>query len=907
MSAAIHRCTPHVTSHDPRGLAVKAVDYLRTPTDQNTVTLITRQVHDVAGRLVASRDHQRRDDASPPNLASVYSLSGQILELDSIDSGWRLNLPGPGGEILQRWDARQYHWCMTYDEQLRLLVMEESTGSDTERYTYANGLIDAAYNLRGQMRELHDTSGKLTFDSFSLLGSPLDQTRLFADARPHRSRQTIGPMGQVLIQIDAANHVQDLRYDVAGQLKQVFLQQNGTDQAQTVLHETRFNAAGRIIEQRDGNNVVRRWDYDPANDRLTKARAGLPGEPLFQDLEYSYDNVGNVLQIIDHTFKPKHFANQYIDGQRDFTYDSLYRLLSATGHDSLPTPDLPGRPQPSEPDQLRNYTQRYTYDPVGNLIMLVHEREVGGYTRKMRVAPASNRALRWQDDEPDPDFERFFDAHGNQRKLQHGADLLWNARDQLNQVTTLTHRNGLQDDRETYLYSQGERVSKQWEAHTPRTAHFHQVRYLPDLEIHTCDNGEELHVISLPGNVRCLHWHACLPVDIDNNQLRYNLTDHLGSSTIELDQLARLISQESYYPFGETAIWLPRSKSAVDYKTLRYSGKEMDASGLYYYGARYYAPWLQRWISADPAGHVDGLNLYGFVGNNPLRYIDDSGFEKSEAEKRKEIEALRKNIKAGYKIVDREDQLLAHLFYPEDRHAQITKSTVSTIVTGAVKTGAGLVGGIAGGVAGTFLLPGAGTTAFAVAGAFAAKEAASQGMKRLAKKTDMETSITPKAKNISWQKAREKNLAILSVDYASSKFTENNPLSSEGQKPLLKLVVKKAASKLIVFGAAELMELKLIADEAQDGEDGLSPMKLKGLDDALVKLEKDAEKDYQAVMGLYDAENIVIYKPAGLRSKEKHITAQSITQEWTDFRALIHKARGRIANYKVHKGQASIS
>ena len=58
----------------------------------------------------------------------------------------------------------------------------------------------------------------------------------------------------------------------------------------------------------------------------------------------------------------------------------------------------------------------------------------------------------------------------------------------------------------------------------------------------------------------------------------------------------------------------------------------MDVSGLYYYGARYYAPWLQRWISPDPAGDVDGLNLYGFVGNNPLRYFDNGGTTKTPSE-----------------------------------------------------------------------------------------------------------------------------------------------------------------------------------------------------------------------------------------------------------------------------------
>jgi RHS repeat-associated protein len=50
-----------------------------------------------------------------------------------------------------------------------------------------------------------------------------------------------------------------------------------------------------------------------------------------------------------------------------------------------------------------------------------------------------------------------------------------------------------------------------------------------------------------------------------------------------------------------------------------------DSSGLCYYGARDLAPWLTRGISPDSAGAVDGLNLYVYVGNNPLKYIDPTG------------------------------------------------------------------------------------------------------------------------------------------------------------------------------------------------------------------------------------------------------------------------------------------
>jgi RHS repeat-associated protein len=61
-----------------------------------------------------------------------------------------------------------------------------------------------------------------------------------------------------------------------------------------------------------------------------------------------------------------------------------------------------------------------------------------------------------------------------------------------------------------------------------------------------------------------------------------------------------------YYPYGGTAIIASKDKTQAQQKRYRYTGKERDDnSGLYYYGARYLAPWLARWISPDSQG-VDG-------------------------------------------------------------------------------------------------------------------------------------------------------------------------------------------------------------------------------------------------------------------------------------------------------------
>ncbi len=82
------------------------------------------------------------------------------------------------------------------------------------------------------------------------------------------------------------------------------------------------------------------------------------------------------------------------------------------------------------------------------------------------------------------------------------------------------------------------------------------------------------------------------------------------------------------FPFGENAF------GGYGKKRYRFTGKERDdGSGLYYFGARYYAPWLCRFTSVDPLkGESPGINPYHYSSNNPINRIDPTGMTDGPAQ-----------------------------------------------------------------------------------------------------------------------------------------------------------------------------------------------------------------------------------------------------------------------------------
>lgn len=644
--------TPTLSVKDSRGLVVRNVAYCRHPQNPAHEARITRNRFDPGGRLFASWDPRLWGAAPKPNLENTFDLQGQPLLVDSVDAGWQLTLLDQAGSACSFWDSRGSQRHTELDQLQRPVAitewMVEELPRVSDRFTYGEAGDElATHNQCGQLIRHDHPAGSRSVCEYGVDGLLLsEQTRFlrdlalpdwsseFAEARLEdevfETAQQYGPVGEMRSQTDAMNNVRSFAYDRTGQLCETRLKLAGpSEEPRLLVSEIRYDAFGRSISERAGNGVITTARFAAEDGRLLQLKScNTDGQPL-QDFHYEYDPVGNISSIEDRAQLTRHFNNQRIDPVNCYAYDSLYQLIEATGSEvSQPSygPALPTwQTTPLDPNQLRNYTQTFNYDAAGNLQTRHHS---GAETFEMFTSPDSNRSVADKESLTDG-----FDANGNLLDLLRGQRMSWDIRNQLSWVTLVSRDDG-PDDTECYCYdSPGHRLRKvrltQAASRTLRA----EVRYLPGLEIHRdTGSGEERHVVSVEAGrcqVRALHWVTKLPGNVPNDQLRFCLSNHLNSSTLELNEEGGLLSQEVYYAFGGTALWAGASETEGKYKTIRYSGKERDVTGLYCYGYRYYAPWLQRWVSPDPAGIIDGFNLFNFVLNNPLLLKDANGLSGS--------------------------------------------------------------------------------------------------------------------------------------------------------------------------------------------------------------------------------------------------------------------------------------
>ncbi len=498
---------------------------------------------------------------------------------------------------------------------------------------------------------------------------------------PHSTIVEYDALGRSIKQRLPDKLTREFEFHKGGNLSKILISsEDGQMLKKEIMEEASYNAKGmrgRIVL---GNDVEVKYTYDQETFRLTKLKSRKigSGARTYQDISYHYDPVGNLIHLNDiarsnNAPNPKVLTGINVSGHAEYTYDALYQLVEAYGrvHQALERRDYLDRSSSAgtpanwmkgtrhislnNAAAIERYTRKYTYDLNGNKVEVKHTANTNNWTKKIWTSATSNRSIVEKDlnDNIVSNPELRFDANGNCIFQAHLRSIEWNYRDNISRIIVIDRSaQGKPNDEERYVYgSDGIRLKKITQRVIDVANDIIEIQektYFGECEIKTIKRGNSTllkrrtsKISDGKNKLATIHfWET----DVSNRETdntnsyktHYQLGNHLGSASLELDDNANVISYEEYFPFGGTSFLAGRSLREIDIKEYRYTGKERDDfTGLYYFGYRYYAHWLGGWMNPDPLGPEDGLNLYAYVHNNPINLIDPNGLQSTGGRQRR--------------------------------------------------------------------------------------------------------------------------------------------------------------------------------------------------------------------------------------------------------------------------------
>ena len=435
-------------------------------------------------------------------------------------------------------------------------------------------------------------------------------------------------------------------YNRAGALEQVDLEgplgADDTGPRNTYVQRLAYNAKGQRTLIAYGNGLITRYAYDPTTFRLVRMRTEsysqpsaltyqLAGAPL-QEIAYFYDLSGNILRTHDLTpgsgvlNNPRALAYPELQTLlaagdalvREFAYDPIYRLISATGRECSSIPDP--RPvtddarcgynsgnhgtanQDNAPDMTSLYEERYEYDPAGNMLRLKHRLDgTTGWSRYFGMA--GFKPMEWKDkvadfrsgitpywgiggnrltnfgNDDEQSVSHEYDANGNMTRENSERHFEW---DQADRMKVFRVQTGASQPSiyALYLYdSAGMRVKKLvWKSvgYTTTTYLGAAFEHHKDVKPGATQEINHLHVMDDKHRIAIQRVGDAFDDDgAKDHPIQYHLSDYLGSSAMVVGGDGTWINQEEFFPYGETSF------GSFGRKRYRFTGKERDEeSGL---------------------------------------------------------------------------------------------------------------------------------------------------------------------------------------------------------------------------------------------------------------------------------------------------------------------------------------
>jgi RHS repeat-associated protein len=620
---------------------VTSVKEFYTPDGGATQVLWTSYAYDPLKQLVEVVD-------AAGNMTSIsYDNLGRRTVLDNPDTGRTETVydlaSNPVALITANLRAQGQQISYDYDALNRLTsITYPNFPENNVAYTY--GPPGAGENRAGRITLVQDQAGSEEL-FYGKLGEMIREVRTvvgFTGAAPatYTTEYVFDTFGRLQSLTYPDGEVLTYRYDSGGLLQQA----TGLKGPNTYPYIQRLEYDK--FEQRAflevGNGVQTQYTYDPLNRRLANLNAGLDAASPFQNLGYTYDNVGNVLELNNEVPVP---APPVFGGPvtQAFVYDDLYRLVGASGTYEY------------APGKTNQYNLSQEYDHIHNIVSKQQTNDIVQPSGRLIRQQKTSYSFEYAYDGPQPhaathiDNRTFtYDANGNQTGWTHDLNgtrrtIVWDDENRIQSVFDNGHQKAYKYD------DQGERVLKR--GPQGETAYVNQYFVIRNRQI-----GSK-HIYA--GETRLVSKLMMQNQDVLEKDQYFYHPDHLGSSNYVTDADGKLYEHIQYFPFGETWVLEASNTQRTPYL---FTSKELDEeTGLYYFGARYFDPRTSLWQSPDPElsrylperdfQHTQramtpsgvpqpladelsslggvyntlNLNLYGYAHQNPLLFVDPDG------------------------------------------------------------------------------------------------------------------------------------------------------------------------------------------------------------------------------------------------------------------------------------------
>jgi RHS repeat-associated protein len=619
----------------------------RTYTDTRQLTTAIKEFNPAGGQPVIwtsygydpLRELTSIVDDHHNTTTAAYDNLGRRTVLDSPDAGRTQTVYDLTDNPIQKITAKlaATNQAIAYDYDFNRVAAIRYPVFTANNVTYTYGPPGAPNNAAGRITNITDGAGTVARE-YGPLGELTKETRTSPAQGSHiqtfTTQYRYDTWNRMLAMTYPDGEVLSYRYDSGGQVNSA----TGVKGTFSYPYLTRldYDKFGQRALLDTGNGTRTQYTYNADDRRLANVKANLAQGYVFQNLNYGYDDVGNVTSIANDTQAPTGpEVGMQVGGPstQHFGYDDLYQLTHADGTYQPRTP------------RTDQYSTDLTYDSIHNVTAKnqVHQFVSDGNTTTDGKT-TYNYAYSYGGAKPHAasitgPYTFNYDANGNQisrdQQPNPRRQMIWDEENRLAcshenvQSSTLPqtpascdNAGGTPNDARYFYDDQGNRVVKDG-------AQFH---VYPNQNFST--NGVKQFKHIYIGDTKLVTKFVEPPNRVEDRQF-YSHADHLGSTGFVTDTSGGLAEHLQYFPGGET--WVSEHPSQP--VPQQYTGKELDPeTNLYYFGARYYDPRTQVWQTPDPAldSYLDGkpnggvyssanLASYTYAENRPVNYVDPDG------------------------------------------------------------------------------------------------------------------------------------------------------------------------------------------------------------------------------------------------------------------------------------------